>query len=121
MNYSRKRNQRRQYYRTSANSKTHIIQESILRVLGEAEAPMGFRDLFEEIIKDPEFKKAYPNTGEEILRLRSYEQLHNLVTSGMIERDSNKFGITEKGRKELEEHVRNRDEEKVDTGEVAGE
>lgn len=45
----------------------------------------GFNDLFERVFANLKLRNAVSG-GEEMLRLRAYEKLQNLVTRGLVEK-----------------------------------
>ncbi|MBK1792051.1 hypothetical protein [Persicirhabdus sediminis] len=67
----------------------HVTDE-IVNVLGEEDRFFGFNDLFEVVYGRLKERKAVSG-GEEMLRLRAYEKLQNLVTRGMIEKEGKEY------------------------------
>jgi len=67
----------------------HVTDE-IVNVLGTEEGFLGFNDLFELVFTRLKERNAVGG-GEEMLRLRTYEKLQNLVTRGMIEKDGKEY------------------------------
>ncbi len=62
----------------------HVTDE-LVNVLGSSDKLFGFNELFEETYEKLKERKAVSG-GEEMLRLRAYEKLQNLVTRGMAEK-----------------------------------
>ena len=67
----------------------HVTDE-IVNVLGDDSSFFGFNDLFEAVYARLKERNAVSG-GEEMLRLRSYEKLQNLVTRGMIEKENKEY------------------------------
>lgn len=67
----------------------HVTDE-IVHVLGEEEGYLGFNDLFELVFERLKERNAVSG-GEEMLRLRAYEKLQNLVTRGMIDKQGKEY------------------------------
>lgn len=67
----------------------HVTDE-IVNILDAEEGFIGFNDLFELIFTRLKEKNAVGG-GEEMLRLRTYEKLQNLVTRGMIEKNGKEY------------------------------
>ena len=67
----------------------HVTDE-IVHVLGEDPRFFGFNDLFESVFERLKARNAVSG-GEEMLRLRSYEKLQNLVTRGMVEKAGKEY------------------------------
>jgi hypothetical protein len=61
----------------------HVTDE-LVNVLVEKKI-FGFNDLFERVFANLKLRNAVSG-GEEMLRLRAYEKLQNLVTRGMVEK-----------------------------------
>jgi hypothetical protein len=61
----------------------HVTDE-LVNVLSE-ETVFGFNDLFERVFDNLKRRNAVSG-GEEMLRLRAYEKLQNLVTRGLVEK-----------------------------------
>lgn len=74
----------------------HVTDE-IVNVLVEDKI-FGFNDLFERAFENLKGRNAVSG-GEEMLRLRAYEKLQNLVTRGLVE----KIGKEYKGGKRIRE------------------
>lgn len=74
----------------------HVTDE-IVNVLVEDKI-FGFNDLFERAFESLKGRNAVSG-GEEMLRLRAYEKLQNLVTRGLVE----KIGKEYKGGKRIRE------------------
>lgn len=67
----------------------HVTDE-IVTVLGAEEGFLAFNDLFELVFTRLKEKNAVGG-GEEMLKLRTYEKLQNLVTRGMIEKEGKAY------------------------------
>lgn len=67
----------------------HVTDE-IVNILSTEEGFLGFNDLFELVFAHLKEKNAVGG-GEEMLRLRTYEKLQNLVTRGMIEKNGKEY------------------------------
>jgi len=67
----------------------HVTDE-IVNVLGDDDSFFGFNDLFEAVYAKLKERNAVSG-GEEMLRLRAYEKLQNLVTRGMIEKEGKEY------------------------------
>lgn len=74
----------------------HVTDE-LCNVL-EEDKIFGFNDLFERVFNHLKERNAVSG-GEEMLRLRAYEKLQNLVTRGLVE----KIGKEYKGTKRVQE------------------
>ena len=61
----------------------HVTDE-LCNVLAEDKV-FGFNDLFERVFDNLKVRNAVSG-GEEMLRLRAYEKLQNLVTRGLVEK-----------------------------------
>jgi hypothetical protein len=61
----------------------HVTDE-LVNVLSEDKV-FGFNDLFESVFENLKQRNAVSG-GEEMLRLRAYEKLQNLVTRGLVEK-----------------------------------
>lgn len=61
----------------------HVTDE-LCNVLSENKI-FGFNDLFERVFANLKVRNAVSG-GEEMLRLRAYEKLQNLVTRGLVEK-----------------------------------
>jgi hypothetical protein len=61
----------------------HVTDE-LVNVLSESKV-FGFNDLFERVFENLKVRNAVSG-GEEMLRLRAYEKLQNLVTRGLVEK-----------------------------------
>lgn len=61
----------------------HVTDE-LVNVLSEKKV-FGFNDLFEKVYENLKVRNAVSG-GEEMLRLRAYEKLQNLVTRGLAEK-----------------------------------
>lgn len=67
----------------------HVTDE-IVNVLGGNDKLFGFNELFEEVYERLKERNAVSG-GEEMLRLRAYEKLQNLVTRGLVEKDGKEY------------------------------
>lgn len=67
----------------------HVTDE-IVNVLGDDDDFFAFNDLFEAVYARLKERNAVSG-GEEMLRLRAYEKLQNLVTRGMIEKENKQY------------------------------
>lgn len=67
----------------------HVTDE-IVHVLGADDKFFGFNDLFEAVFERLKERNAVSG-GEEMLRLRAYEKLQNLVTRGMVEKEGKEY------------------------------
>lgn len=67
----------------------HVTDE-IVHVLGSDDSFLGFNELFEKVFDRLKERNAVSG-GEEMLRLRAYEKLQNLVTRGMVEKDGRSY------------------------------
>jgi len=61
----------------------HVTDE-LVNVMAEKKI-FGFNDLFERVFANLKLRNAVSG-GEEMLRLRAYEKLQNLVTRGLVEK-----------------------------------
>lgn len=60
------------------------MTDELVNVLAEDKV-FGFNDLFESVFDNLKRRNAVSG-GEEMLRLRAYEKLQNLVTRGLVEK-----------------------------------
>jgi hypothetical protein len=67
----------------------HVTDE-IVNVLGKSKKMFGFNDLFEKVYENLKKRNAVSG-GEEMLRLRAYEKLQNLVTRGLVEKNAKEY------------------------------
>ena len=67
----------------------HVTDE-LVNVLGADPKLFGFNDLFEDVYERLKERNAVSG-GEEMLRLRAYEKLQNLVTRGLVEKDGKEY------------------------------
>ncbi|MEO1836432.1 MAG: hypothetical protein ABGZ49_13165 [Akkermansiaceae bacterium] len=67
-------------------------------MLGADAKFFGFNDLFESVYELLKARNAVSG-GEEMLRLRAYEKLQNLVTRGLVEKSGKEY----KGLERIEE------------------
>ncbi len=66
----------------------HVTDE-LVNVLSEKKI-FGFNDLFERVFANLKLRNAVSG-GEEMLRLRAYEKLQNLVTRGLVEKTGKEY------------------------------
>ncbi len=66
----------------------HVTDE-LVTVLSDKQT-FGFNDLFEVVYENLKARNAVSG-GEEMLRLRAYEKLQNLVTRGMVEKSGKQY------------------------------
>jgi len=66
----------------------HVTDE-LVNVLSEKKV-FGFNDLFERVFANLKLRNAVSG-GEEMLRLRAYEKLQNLVTRGLVEKTGKEY------------------------------
>ena len=68
----------------------HVTDE-IVNVLGaDMKKAFGFNDLFECVYANLKERNAVSG-GEEMLRIRAYEKLQNLVTRGLVEKKGKEY------------------------------
>ena len=67
----------------------HVTDELVV-VLKKNDKDLKFNDLFELVYENLKAKNAVSG-GEEMLRLRAYEKLQNLVTRGLVEKKGNSY------------------------------
>ena len=94
---------RRRSFHTPSKNRNGVLLVALLQVLAEQDKPIIFTDLFDLAYALPAVKEAYPTMNEEMMRLRFYEQLQNLVTSGRANKDKKAYELSEFGRKEAAE------------------
>ena len=73
----------------------HVTDE-LVNVLSERKQ-FGFNDLFERVFANLKLRNAVSG-GEEMLRLRAYEKLQNLVTRGLVEKNGKEYKGTSRVR-----------------------
>lgn len=66
----------------------HVTDE-LVTVLSDQKT-FGFNDLFEVVYENLKARNAVSG-GEEMLRLRAYEKLQNLVTRGLVEKKGKEY------------------------------
>lgn len=71
----------------------HVTDE-LVNVLVEKKI-FGFNDLFERVFENLKLRNAVSG-GEEMLRLRAYEKLQNLVTRGLVEKIGKEYRGTDR-------------------------
>lgn len=67
----------------------HVTDE-LVNVLTADDKFFGFNELFEKVFDRLKERNAVSG-GEEMLRLRAYEKLQNLVTRGMVEKNGKEY------------------------------
>ncbi|MEM7385324.1 MAG: hypothetical protein AAF514_10300 [Verrucomicrobiota bacterium] len=67
----------------------HVTDE-IVTVLSADSSFFEFNQLFQRVYENLKAKNAVSG-GEEMLRLRAYEKLQNLVTRGLVEKEGKKY------------------------------
>lgn len=67
----------------------HVTDE-LVNVLSSDQKLFGFNELFEDVYERLKERNAVSG-GEEMLRLRAYEKLQNLVTRGLAEKDGKEY------------------------------
>ncbi len=67
----------------------HVTDE-LVNVLGASDKLFPFNDLFEAVYDRLKERNAVSG-GEEMLRLRAYEKLQNLVTRGLAEKEGKEY------------------------------
>ncbi|MFL2478858.1 MAG: hypothetical protein ACJ0K4_04830 [Verrucomicrobiales bacterium] len=67
----------------------HVTDELVV-VLKENDTALQFNNLFELVYENLKEKNAVSG-GEEMLRLRAYEKLQNLVTRGLVEKSGKAY------------------------------
>ena len=67
----------------------HVTDELVV-VLKKNDTALQFNDLFELVYENLKEKNAVSG-GEEMLRLRAYEKLQNLVTRGLVEKKGKSY------------------------------
>lgn len=71
----------------------HVTDE-LCNVLADKKI-YGFNDLFERVFENLKLRNAVSG-GEEMLRLRAYEKLQNLVTRGLVEKIGKEYKGTDR-------------------------
>ena len=66
-----------------------LVTEELATVLS-SRSSFEFKDLFDKVYERLKARNA-ASGGEEMLRLRAYEKLQNLVSRGMVKKDLNKY------------------------------
>jgi hypothetical protein len=66
-----------------------LVTEELANVL-RGRATFEFKDLFDKVHENLRARNA-ASGGEEMLRLRAYEKLQNLVARGMVKKDGKKY------------------------------
>jgi hypothetical protein len=67
----------------------HVTDEIVNVLKGKTEF-LPFNGLFEKVYENLKAKNAVSG-GEEMLRLRAYEKLQNLVTRGLVEKEGRRY------------------------------
>jgi len=65
------------------------VTDELVAVLQEPKN-FAFNDLFEEVYENLKKRNAVSG-GEEMLRLRAYEKLQNLVSRGLVQKDGKQY------------------------------
>lgn len=73
----------------------HVTDEIINVLDSDKDRFFGFNDLFEAVFERLKERNAVSG-GEEMLRLRAYEKLQNLVTRGLVEKGGKEYKGLEK-------------------------
>ena len=71
-----------------------LVTEELASVLS-SKTTFDFKDLFEVVHANLRARNA-ASGGEEMLRLRAYEKLQNLVARGMVKKEANKYKVIPK-------------------------
>ena len=71
-----------------------LVTEELAAVLS-SRSSFEFKDLFEKVYERLKARNA-ASGGEEMLRLRAYEKLQNLVSRGMVEKNGKQYRGLEK-------------------------
>jgi hypothetical protein len=66
-----------------------LVTEELAAVLASRKS-FEFKDLFAQVYERLKARNAVSG-GEEMLRLRAYEKLHNLISMGMVKKDAKKY------------------------------
>ena len=69
---------------------TDHVTDELVNVLSSDKKLFGFNELFEDVYERLKERNAVSG-GEEMLRLRAYEKLQNLVTRGLAEKDGKEY------------------------------
>ncbi len=67
-----------------------LVTEELVAVLSVKKTAFEFKQLFELVHEKLKARNA-ASGGEEMLRLRAYEKLQNLVDRGMVKKDGKKY------------------------------
>lgn len=86
----------------------HVTDE-LVNVLSEKKV-FGFNDLFERVYENLKVRNAVSG-GEEMLRLRAYEKLQNLVTRGLAEKIGKEYRGLDRIHEAASDYVPNQGEE----------
>ena len=68
----------------------HVTDEIVNVLSANSKKAFGFNDLFERVYENLKERNAVSG-GEEMLRLRAYEKLQNLVTRGLVEKKGKEY------------------------------
>tara|TARA_R110002096_G_scaffold19639_14_gene65388 strand:- start:2035 stop:2331 length:297 start_codon:yes stop_codon:yes gene_type:complete len=68
----------------------HVTDELVTVLAAAGKQTFGFNDLFEVVYENLKARNAVSG-GEEMLRLRAYEKLQNLVTRGLVEKNGKQY------------------------------
>jgi len=67
-----------------------LVTEELVAVLSKKNTSFEFKQLF-EVVHERLRKRNAASGGEEMLRLRAYEKLQNLVSRGMVKKTEKKY------------------------------
>ncbi|MEO6052784.1 MAG: hypothetical protein ABIP97_02115 [Chthoniobacterales bacterium] len=67
-----------------------LVTEELVSALSKKNTTFEFKQLF-EVVHDRLRKRNAASGGEEMLRLRAYEKLQNLVSRGMVKKTGKKY------------------------------
>ncbi len=68
----------------------HVTDEIVNVLSANSKKYFGFNDMFERVYENLKERNAVSG-GEEMLRLRAYEKLQNLVTRGLVEKKGKEY------------------------------
>lgn len=67
-----------------------LVTEELVNVLRTKKSSLEFKQLF-DLVHEKLRKRDAASGGEEMLRLRAYEKLQNLVSRGMVKKTGKKY------------------------------
>lgn len=67
-----------------------LVTEELVNVLRAKKSSLEFKQLF-DLVHEKLRKRDAASGGEEMLRLRAYEKLQNLVSRGMVKKTGKKY------------------------------